>query len=72
MLCGPCNDLVWTRAMPAPAAPPPDELATATTMGLVVNNLSTLLYMTNYTAVIPPVEELCVRVGVSTAMAGCG
>ncbi|GAB4814007.1 hypothetical protein N2152v2_001053 [Parachlorella kessleri] len=50
--------------------PPPDELATATTMGLVVNNLSTLLYMTNYTAVIPPVEELCVRVGVSTAMAG--
>ena len=39
-------------------------------MGLVVNNLSTLLYMTNYTAVIPPVEELCVRVGVSTAMAG--
>jgi hypothetical protein len=45
-------------------------MATATTMGLVVNNLSTMLYMMNYNAVIPLIDELCVRIGVSGAMAG--
>lgn len=30
---------------PCLAAPPPDEFATATTMGLVVNNISTMLFM---------------------------
>ena len=51
--------------------PPPDEAhATATRAGLVLNNLSTLLFMANYTAVLPPTVELCHRIGVPRSYTG--
>ena len=51
--------------------PPPDRLAVATTAGLVLNNFSTLLFLANYTAVLPPTEALCVRLSVPAAYTGC-
>ncbi|KAI3431392.1 hypothetical protein D9Q98_004446 [Chlorella vulgaris] len=51
---------------PAPA----DEFAVATVAGLVLNNLSTLLFLANYTAVLPPTDALCVRIGVSSSYTG--
>lgn len=50
--------------------PPPDRYAVATLSGLLLNNLSTALFMMNYTAVLPPTDALCVRVGVSSAYTG--
>jgi hypothetical protein len=51
--------------------PPPDRFAVATLAGLVLNNLSTLLFMANYTAVLPPTDALCVRIGVPSSYTGC-
>lgn len=42
----------------------------ATVAGLVLNNLSTLLFLANYTAVLPPTDALCVRIGVSSSYTG--
>ena len=50
--------------------PPPNAFAVATTAGLVLNNLSTLLFMSNYTAVLPPTDALCVRIGVPSSYTG--
>lgn len=50
--------------------PPADELAHATAAGLVLNNLSTLLYMMNYVALLPPIDELCHHIGVSSSTTG--
>ncbi|PSC71982.1 MFS general substrate transporter [Micractinium conductrix] len=50
--------------------PPPDAFAVATLAGLIINNMSTLLFMSNYTAVLPFTDELCVRVGVPSSYTG--
>ncbi|PRW39266.1 MFS general substrate transporter [Chlorella sorokiniana] len=50
--------------------PPPDRFAVATLAGLVLNNLSTLLFMANYTAVLPPTDALCVHIGVPSSYTG--
>ena len=50
--------------------PPPDRFAVATLAGLVLNSLSTLLFMANYTALLPPTDALCVRIGVPSSYTG--
>lgn len=51
-------------------APPAPEAAVATRQGLMVNAISTALFMANYTAVLPVVDDLCSRVGVDPGYAG--
>jgi hypothetical protein len=51
-------------------SPPPAAFAVATTAGLVVNNVSTLLFMANYTAVLPPIDILCKRLDVPASFTG--
>eukprot|EP00887_Chlorella_sp_A99_P002368 scaffold10.g2368.t1 len=61
----------WIEGAAGMFEPPPrDEFAFATRTGLILNNLSTLLYMMNYTALLPPVDELCVHIGVSSSATG--
>jgi hypothetical protein len=50
--------------------PPPDNQAVATMSGLVLNNLSTLLFMANYSAVLPPTDRLCEHIGISSSWTG--
>jgi hypothetical protein len=44
---------------------PEDRYATATVPGLVCNNLSALLFLVNYTAVLPATRELCQHLAIS-------
>ena len=50
--------------------PPPEEYAVATRSGIVLNSLSTLLFMANYTAVLPPTDKLCEHIGISASWTG--
>lgn len=49
---------------------PEDRYATATVSGLVCNNLSALLFLVNYTAVLPATRELCQHLAISQSWTG--
>lgn len=61
----------WVQRAAGMFEPPPsDHQAVATMSGLVLNNLSTLLFMANYAAVLPPTDRLCEHIGVSSSWTG--
>lgn len=49
---------------------PTDELAVATTLGLVLNCLSSGLYMANYQLVLPNIRDYLFDIGAAMSMAG--
>lgn len=65
------HGLDWSERRAGIFEPAPiDELAVATTLGLVLNCLSSGLYMANYQLVLPNIRDYLTDIGAAVSMAG--